>query len=307
MDRTLITAKDIASRSLWVDRLGQLSGDFGADSDRLGQALADEINREGTQALIGHLRLCGAIPEGYGYDSSAEKLYAKYTDMVIHEAFKAIGLTSIVLRERTGVADVECVCDRYSFVADAKAFRLSRTAKNQKDFKIQALDNWKHGKPYAMMVCPVYQLPSRKSQIYQQATARSVCIFTYTHLVSLVRLAETKGQQSAMEVLYDLFTSIEAMMPSKKAKDYWQAANRAFLSRAGASEIWREEKVALLESVEVARKEALSFLARERERVMRLSRQEAIQEVLDGRKLNARVQAVKSVAENGLLDIGGAQ
>ena len=53
--------------------------------------------------------------------------------------------------------------------------------------------------------------------------------------------------------------------------------------------------------------QALSFLTRERERMMRLSRQEAIQEVLDGRKLNARVQAVKSVAENGLLDIGGAQ
>ena len=28
----------------------------------------------------------------------------------------------------------------YSLVADAKAFRLSRTAKNQKDFKVQAMD-----------------------------------------------------------------------------------------------------------------------------------------------------------------------
>ena len=148
MERTFITAKDAASRSLWVDRIRRLSGDFGADSDRLEQALADEIGQEGTRALVGHLRLCGAIPEAYGYDSTAEKLYAKYTDMVIHEAFKAIGLVSTVLKGRNDVADVECVCDRYSFVADAKAFRLSRTAKNQKDFKIQALDNWKHGKPY---------------------------------------------------------------------------------------------------------------------------------------------------------------
>lgn len=128
MERTFITAKDTASRSLWVDRIKQLSGDFGSDSDRLGRALSDEISQDGTSALISHLRLCGAIPESYGYDSSAEKLYAKYTDLVIHEAFKAIGLVSTVLRGRTGVADVECVCSHYSFVADAKAFRLSRTA-----------------------------------------------------------------------------------------------------------------------------------------------------------------------------------
>ena len=107
---------------------------------------------------------------------------------MIHEAFKAIGLASAVLTERTDAADVECVCDNYSFVADAKTFRLSRSAKNQKDFKIQALDNWKHGKPYAMVVCPVYQLPSRTSQIYQQAIVRSVCVYTYTHLAFLVRL-----------------------------------------------------------------------------------------------------------------------
>ncbi len=59
----------------------------------------------------------------------------------------------------------------YSFVADAKAFRLSRTAKNQKDFKVQAMDDWKHSKTYAMVVCPVYQLLTRTSQIYQQAGA----------------------------------------------------------------------------------------------------------------------------------------
>ena len=60
-----------------------------------------------------------------------------------------MGFTSIVLKERANVADVECVCNDYSFVADAKAFRLSRTAKNQKDFKVQAMDNWKYGKPFA--------------------------------------------------------------------------------------------------------------------------------------------------------------
>ena len=92
MDRTHITAANIATRSRWIERIGRASGSFAADARDLEKELADEIGRGGSAALIGHLRLCGAIPEAYAYDSSAEKLYAKYTDVVIHEAFKALGL-----------------------------------------------------------------------------------------------------------------------------------------------------------------------------------------------------------------------
>ena len=136
MDFNVITKQDIARRRYWIDEISRLSGDFGVDSDRVEQEIAQEIETEGIASLLGHLRLCGAIPERYGHDSSEEKLYSKYTDIAIHEAYTAMGFTSVVLKERADVADVECVCDDYSFVADAKAFRLSRTAKNQKDFKV---------------------------------------------------------------------------------------------------------------------------------------------------------------------------
>ena len=304
MDRTQITAADIATRSRWINRIARASGGFATDARDLEQELAEEIRRDGRAALIGHLRLCGAIPEAYAYDSSAEKLYAKYTDVVIHEAFKALGLQSAVLGERTDAADVECVCDNYSFVADAKAFRLSRTAKNQKDFKVQALDNWKHGKPYAMVVCPVYQLPSRTSQIYQQAIARSVCIYTYTHLACHVQRSERIGAMSNTALLHDVFASIEAMLPTKDATDYWQVVNRVVLDGGRTSALWRKEKTALLESIEVSKGEALKTLAEERARIMRLSRQDAIREVLVNRRLDTRTQAVESVSENGILRIG---
>ena len=168
------------------------------------------------------------------------------------------------------MADVECVCADYSFVADAKAFRLSRTAKNQKDFKVEAMDSWKHGKPFAMVVCPVYQLPSRTSQIYQQAAARSVCICTYTHLAVLVRYAKITGQSNSIEVLHDIFRAVEAMNPSKDAGAYWYAMNRVFLDAdRSIADIWREEKIASVESIAIAREEALSYLAKERERIMK--------------------------------------
>ena len=229
MDARRITQKQVENRVRWINRLSNLSGNFEIDSNRIEQELEKETQEQGIFSLLGHLRLCGAIPECYGSDSTEEKLYSKYTDIVIHEAYATMGFTSVVLRQRADVADVECTSQAYSFVADAKAFRLSRTAKNQKDFKIQAMDGWKHGKPYAMVVCPVYQLPKSSSQIYQQAVTRSVCIATYTHLAVLVRYAEKATQESTKELVHEIFRSVEAMNPSKDAMYYWGEVNRTLL------------------------------------------------------------------------------
>ena len=44
-------------------------------------------------------------------------------------------------------------------------------------------------------------------------------------------------------------------------------------------------------------------MAGERERIMKLSRMEAIREVLDWHRLDSRERAIKAIKENGLLDI----
>ena len=291
-------------RRRWVENIRQMSDDFGQDAARLEDDVAAEFHEYGLASLLNHVRLCGAIPEGFGRNSTEEKLYSKYTDVVIHISYTSLGLASIVLPGRADMADVECLCDDYSFVADAKAFRLSRTAKNQKDFKVQAMDTWKHGKPYAMLVCPVYQLPSRSSQIYQQAAARSVCVFTYTHLAVLIRYAADARLDMARALLLDLFRAVEAMNPSKDATDYWSVLNRLLLAADPCvTQIWKEEKIALLESLRIAKAEAAIVLAEERERVMRLSHSDAIREILVQRRLESRLKAIHSVGDNGLMSL----
>ena len=69
------------------------------------------------------------------------------------------------------------------------------------------------------------------------------------------------------------------------------------------SSIWREEKLASNEAIQISKEEALTFLATERTRVMRLSREEAIKEVLKGRKLDNKIKAIRSVAENRILSL----
>jgi uncharacterized protein (DUF2267 family) len=301
----IIADNQIGIRKYWVDEISRLSGNFGVDAEKVEEEIAQEIKENGIDSLLGHLRLCGAIPERYGHDTSEEKLYSKYTDVVIHEAFLSMGFNSLVLKERADVADVECVTDDYSFVADAKAFRLSRTAKNQKDFKIQAMDGWKRGKPYAMVVCPVYQLPSSKSQIYEQAGTRSVCIATYTHLAVLIRYAEAISKKKSIELVHEVFKTVEAMNPSKDANAYWQAVNRTILDfDPKIRDIWQAEKRASTESIYISKDEALYFLALERERILKFSKEQAIKEVLKLSKIENKIKAINSVGNNELLGLG---
>lgn len=300
----IISDKAIKRREFWVEEIRKLSGNFGDDSDKLEKELETEIKKNGISSLIDHLRLCGNIPESYGHDTSEEKLYSKYTDCLLSLAYSSLGLKSLVLKERADAADVEAFAKDYSFVADAKAFRLSRTAKNQKDFKVQAMHGWKRGKPYAMVVCPIYQLPTSSSQIYQQATTQNVCIFTYSHLALLLSYSQVEGQAKAQQLLKKIFETIKALNPSKNATDYWLAVNKTILSFSKKIQpIWDIEKGVATESISIAKEEALTFLAQEREKIMRMTHKEALKELIKVHKIESRIKIINAISDNGLFTL----
>ncbi|MBE2227618.1 MAG: HindIII family type II restriction endonuclease [Ignavibacteria bacterium] len=298
----IISKNDVKKRFYWIQEIRKISGNFGEDSDRLERELEADIAKSGIGALINHLRLCGSIPESYGHDTSEEKLYSKYTDCLLSISYRALGLKSIVLKERGDSADVEAFARDYSFVADAKSFRLSRTAKNQKDFKVQAMDSWKRDKPYAMVVCPIYQLPNTSSQIYQQATSKNICIFTYSHLSLLLAFSEVESKSKTQQLLKNIFQSIVLLNPSKSAFDYWYNINKTMLSFSKKIEqLWLFEKEAATQSITIAKEEALTFLAQEREKIVRMSHKEAINELIRVCKIDSKIRKINAVTDNGLF------
>jgi type II restriction enzyme len=130
----------------------------------------------------------GAIPEKIDHDSTGEKLFAKASDTILCRAFREIGLESQVSTKRADSADViaKSPIFGYSLVADAKSFRLSRTAKNQKDFKISSLSEWRDDHDYAVLCAPYFQYPRSHSQIYGQALDNNVCLLSWEHLIFLL-------------------------------------------------------------------------------------------------------------------------
>lgn len=299
-----VTNGTIERRRYWIDEIVQLSGSFGADATRAEQELNTEYARDGEQCLLDHLRLCGTIPETYGHDSSEEKLYSKYTDALLAAAFRHMGLQSTVLTERADAADVDCVAEAYSFVADAKAFRMSRTAKNQKDFKVEAMAGWKREKPHAAVVCPIYHLPTRSSQIYHQAASRSVAILTYSHLAVMCRYASAAGTDKAIELLFNVFSAVEGMAPSKDAIAYWRTVNAAVTGTCNSiAPLWKEECAATAESIEASRAEALALLDAERAVIEAMTHEQAIAALLSRHNLAGRASQATGISDNGILSL----
>jgi len=301
----MISKSSAKRRAYWVEEISKLSGKFGDDSDRLEAELSREMVMDGARSVLDHLALCGTIPEKYGHDSSEEKLYSKYTDILLKLAFERMGLNSRVVRERGDSADVEVVLNKtIALVADAKAFRLSRTAKNQKDFKVQQMHSWKRGKAHAIVVCPIFQLPSSSSQIYQQASSSDVCLMSYSHLSFLIKVSEAKSAKAVQELLLKMLRSVGALNPSKDATAYWQNLNRTMLSGDKSfGKLWAEEKAMAQEAIAFAKEEALTHLAQLRESIMRMSHKDAIEALIKAQKISEKERTIRKVDDNGLLEL----
>jgi type II restriction enzyme len=245
------------------------------------------------EALGHHLVSAAVIPESFGHDSTEEKLFAKYTDHVISLAFEAVGCRSAVTLQRADAADVEGeVPEGPSFVADAKAFRLSRTAKNQKDFKVEALAGWKGIRDFAVLVAPWFQYPSARSQIYEQATRRNVCLLGYVHLRALLTLPE-EDRLAAFQRLLAAPSNRDA---DKSASTYWAAVEAGLTDGGRLSEAWNEAYESEVRGLAELRQAEEEYLLSEVERIHQLDRDQLADMLADRMNLPGRLEMVRSVA-----------
>ena len=255
-------------------------------------ALLENCVREDT-AFVETLKQIGTIPESLAHDSTEEKLFSKASDAVLSRAFREIGLKSTVLRERGDSADVlaESPIHGYTLVADAKAFRMSRTAKNQKDFKVTALSGWRKDAEYAVLCAPYFQYPSRSSQIYAQALHHNVCLFSWEHLIFLIEHGVKETASMSFAPLWG-FCSLYAkeVVCAEMKHSFLPQLNTALLERAGlrreAFLAQLEQQIAVLSergSVEKA------FWQKEIEKIQQMSREEAIDALIQAKKIREKM------------------
>lgn len=245
------------------------------------------------QMIIKELIQVGIMPEVFEHDSSEEKLWSKFSDIILSKALDCLGLQSEVLRTRGNSADVYSRGSAYTLVSDAKCFRLSRTAKNQKDFKVKALDDWRRQDTYALLVSPLSQYPIDKSQIYPQAISQNVTLLSYIHLQFLIE----KGVVGNLEDLWRIPLYISKnykIEEQKRGTTYWHAIDALVCQLTGQStEVLKQYKRQEIEKTKEVGQEGINYWTSKIEEFKQLTREEAIKLLIKAQKIEQKIETIR--------------
>lgn len=263
-------------------------------SDEL-EGILFNISTEETLPLIMEI---GIIPEDIAHDSTEEKLYTKTSDILFAKALKDLNLEVRVLRERSNCADIiaQSKFHGYSLVGDAKAFRLSRTAKNAKDFKVESMVHWRGDCDYAVLTCPYFQYPKSNSQIYKSALDGNVALFSWEYLYILL---SEKTKESQDFNLCTLWNQSAIIGRSVTVED----ANISFLRQQDANiqtftEIPSDRFDSLFsrikEGIAARGNTEIQYFMNEISRIRNLDKDAAIQELIRSLKLDTKIETIRN-------------
>ncbi len=235
---------------------------------------------------------CGILPEMFSQNGSEEKIWAKFSDIILAHALSFLDIKTVVLGARGNSADVFGTASNYTIVGDAKTFRLSRTAKNQKDFKISALDTWRKENNYALLVAPLTQYPTNKSQIYEQAIKRNVTLLSYTHLHFLLDFYNGSNLQNLWETGNRLSLLNES--EHEKFQVYWNEIDKTVCKVSGQNkEKLNDYKNLEIEKTKQIGNEGIDFWRNKIAEFNKLSKQEAIKLLIKSEKIEAKIKTIE--------------
>lgn len=280
-----------------IDNIFKFSGEKNAF-----ELIENKYSSINKKTITEELIQVGIMPEVFEHDSSEEKLWSKFSDLILSKSLGYLGLPSEVLRTRGNSADVYSRAKKYTLVSDAKCFRLSRTAKNQKDFKVKALDDWRREDTYALLVSPLSQYPADKSQIYPQAFSQNVTLLSYVHLQFLIQ----KGVKGNLEDLWKLPVYIKKnykLEDQKRGYTYWHAVDAVVCKITGQTiEVLKEYKQQEIEKTKEVGQEGINYWTSKIEEFKKLTREQAVKLLIKAQKIEQKIETIKKAIEKAFVE-----
>jgi type II restriction enzyme len=272
--------------------------------DDSGTTIQQKIFALDKNALKPLLYEIGTIPEDIGHDSSEEKLYAKTTDIVLAKTFHELGINATVNKERANCADVLGKSNQhgYTLVGDAKAFRLSRTAKNQKDFKVISMVDWKGDNDYSVLVCPYYQYPKSNSQIYGQALNGNVCLLSWEHLALFLEENIFESKKVNLAPIWNISSRIGEKVTIKdkdKNTNFHKMGNEFICKDLKIGSDKMERLFSNCRKGIIYRGEVeINFWKKRIVEIKEYTKEKAIVELITALKLNEKISAIKKFIDS---------
>lgn len=270
------------------------AGDDSLSFDEKGRDLLRFVEALDDAELIDLLSEAGFIPESYGHDSSEEKVYAKAMDIAVATALGRLGYEPSVSPERSNAADVQATggSDSHVVVLDAKAFRLSRTALNPKDYKIEALNNWRRGADYACLIGPLAGFPEGNSRLFAEGIRFNVTLFTFSHLQ--FALEHGVQDEDSLEAVWKASPAIEAAVGKEpNATQYWAELDRTFCEALGKDiKEWAGARRRYFEGMVATADKQIRFFEAERQQIEALPREELVRVALEAMKIEGKIAVI---------------
>lgn len=252
------------------------------------------LDRAHTIQLVSQI---GSIPEDIGHDSTEEKLYAKVSDILLAKSLIEMNLEATVLTQRADCADVvaQSHYHRYSLVGDAKAFRLSRTARNAKDYKVNSMAIWKGDSEYAVLVCPYFQYPKSNSQIYKEALSGNIALFSWEYLYILLKEGIRESSSINLSALWNQSGIISKTTTVSNSKSCFLNQQNQNISKILkiTPEKFYEYFNSVKELIVERGNTEIQYYEQEIERVKQQNREEAIAELLRNLKLESKIATIR--------------
>lgn len=252
------------------------------------------LDRAHTIQLVSQI---GSIPEDIGHDSTEEKLYAKVSDILLAKSLIEMNLEATVLTQRADCADVvaQSHYHRYSLVGDAKAFRLSRTARNAKDYKVNSMAIWKGDSEYAVLVCPYFQYPKSNSQIYKEALSGNIALFSWEYLYILLKEGIRESSSINLSALWNQSGIISKTTTVSNSKSCFLNQQNQNISKILkiTPEKFYEYFNSVKELIVERGNTEIQYYEQEIERVKQLNGEEAIAELLRNLKLESKIATIR--------------
>jgi len=274
-------------------KLIEKESSFQTATDKI-QEFVDNIENADLVELVENM---GVIPESIEPSSSDEKLFSKASDIVVSRAFQDLNFKAKAISERGNAADVivESITNSYTFVSDAKSFRLSRTAKNQKDFKVDALSKWRGTSDYAVLIAPYFQYPIKSSQIFEQSLLENVLLFSWEHLAILLRRKVEESSANTLEQIWNFPMKYKKrIQASDLQKNYLQDFNQYFIKQIDVSNddinLLMQGYVKHIKSRASIEQKYLKSLKKE---IEGYTKKKAVEELLEARKIPQRQSAIE--------------
>jgi type II restriction enzyme len=188
----------------------------------------------------------------------------------------------------------------YSLVGDAKSFRLSRTAKNQKDFKIKSMTDWKGDNNYSILTCPYYQYPKSKSQIYGQALDDNITLFSWEYFSILLENNICESEQINISNLWNISFTLSANTNIAEKNNCFLADQNKLirsylnLSTTKFNNCFRKYKTNIIARGETE----IKYWEDKIQEINRYTRKQAIEELLASLKLNEKISSIRKYIDS---------